>query len=206
MAVIVIGGSGFIGSKVVEALTKNDVSVLSYDIISSHALNEKIKRIQADILELPAIERLFIEYDVGVLIHLVGLPSVEYCEKNPHFSFQLNTLSVQNALEAMRRADIEKIIFASSAAVYGYSSKDPLKESDQTVPNTVYGYHKLIAEEVIKSYSNSYGLKYTILRLFNVYGGDPQTGKDIISIFIRRALKGEPLVVKGSKNSEISCM
>lgn len=199
MTIMVIGGSGFIGSRVVEALTKNDVDTLSYDIIHSYSQNEKTKWIRADILELQAIERLFYEYDVEAIIHLVGLPSINYCKRNPHFSFQLNALSVQNTLEAMRKTDTKKIIFASSAAVYGYSSENPAKETDPANPSTIYGYHKLIAEEAIKSYSNSYGLDHVILRLFNVYGGDPNVGKDVISIFIRRALKGEPILVKGPK-------
>jgi len=196
---MVIGGSGFIGGRVVGALTKNKVDTLSYDIVNSYSLDEKTKWIRADILELPAIERLFFEYDVEAIIHLVGLPSVGYCERNPHFSFQLNVLSVQNALEAMRKTDIKKMVFASSAAVYGYSSMNPVKETDLTKPSTIYGYHKLMAEEAIKSYCSSYGLNYVILRLFNVYGGDPHIGKDVISIFIRRALKGDPLLVKGGR-------
>lgn len=194
---MVIGGSGFIGSRVLEVLTKNNVDVLSYDILNSYSVDEKVKWIRADILELPAIERLFFEYDVDAIIHLVGLPSIDYCEKNPHFSFQLNVLSVQNTLEAMRKTDIKKIVFASSAAVYGYSRKEPIKEMDPTNPNTIYGYHKLIAEEVIRSYSHSYGLNYIALRLFNVYGGNPSMSKDVVSIFARRALKKEPIVVKG---------
>jgi UDP-glucose 4-epimerase len=129
----------------------------------------------------------------------VGLPSVDYCEKNPQFSFELNVVSVQNALEAMRKTDIKRIVFASSAAVYGYSSEKPVSEADPTNPNTIYGHHKLIAEEVIRSYCGAYGLNYVVLRLFNVYGGDPHMGKDVVSIFIRKALKGEPIVVKGPK-------
>jgi len=199
MAILIIGGSGFIGSRVVDVFVKNHICVLPYDIINSGRLNEKAKWVQADILDLSAVERLLFEYEIEAMIHLVGLPSISYCEKNPHFSFQLNVLSVQNALEAMRKTDIEKIIFASSAAVYGYSNKHCVTESDPLNPNNIYGYHKLMAEEAIRAYSESYGLKYVILRLFNVYGGNPVFGKDVISIFIRRALSGEPLIVKGPK-------
>jgi UDP-glucose 4-epimerase len=196
---MVIGGSGFIGGRVVEILTENNVHTLSYDILNSYPMDEKTRWIRADILELPAIERLFFEYDVEAIIHLVGVPSIGYCEKNPHFSFQLNVLSVQNALEAMRKTDAKKIVFASSAAVYGYSSENPVRETDLTNPTTIYGHHKFIAEEAIKAYCNSYGLNYAILRLFNVYGGDPHIGKDVISIFIRRALKGESILVEGPR-------
>jgi len=197
MTILVFGGSGFIGSRVVECLAKNDIETLSYDIIVSSPIWKNVKWIKADILELSSIERLFFEYDVDTVIHLVGLPSIGYCEKNPHFSFLLNALSVQNTLEAMRKADIKRIVFASSAAVYGYHSKTPVKETDPTKPSTIYGYHKFIAEQMIKSYHDSYGLSYIILRLFNVFGGNPRVRKDVISIFIRNALKGKPIIVKG---------
>lgn len=194
---MVIGGSGFIGSRVVDLLTRNSTETLSYDVIRSNFTSESAKWVMADVLELSSIRRLLFEYDVGSIIHLVGLPAVGYCEKHPHFSFELNVLSVQNTLEAMRKTDIERIVFASSAAVHGYHSKTAVKEDDPTEPSMIYGYHKLIAEEAIKSYSSSYGLNYAILRLFNVYGGDPHVGKDVISIFVRRALRGEPIVVNG---------
>lgn len=196
---MVIGGSGFIGSEVMKTLVKNKIETISYDLIQSSTIGENNRWIRADILELPSLERVFFEYQVDTIIHLVGLPTVNYCEKNPRFSFLLNVMSVQNALEAMRMADIKKVIFASSAAVYGYHRGKPVKEKDPTSPSDIYGYHKLIAEQTVKSYYDSYGIDYVIFRIFNVYGGNPHMGKDVISIFIRRALKGEPLIVKGPK-------
>jgi len=195
---MVIGGSGFIGSEVTKTLTKNGIDAISYDLIQSSTTGEG-KWIRADILELASIERVLFEYDVDTIIHLVGLPAIEYCEKNPHFSFLLNVTSVQNALEAMRKADVKKIVFASSAAVYSPHSNEPVRETGVVAPSSIYGYHKLIAEEAIRSFNHSYGIDYVILRLFNVYGGNPYSGKDVISIFIRRAIRNEPLVVKGPK-------
>ena len=197
MSVLVFGGSGFIGSKVVECLLKNNIECLSFDIVASNIGGMNAKWIRADILEVPSIERIFFEYNIDTVIHLVGLPAIEYCEVNPHFSFLLNVVSVQNVLEAMRKTDIKKIVFASSAAVYGYHSKGSVKETDLTNPTTIYGYHKLIAEQLIKSYNQSYGLNYVTLRLFNVYGGNPDIGKDVISTFIRRSARGLPIVIKG---------
>jgi nucleoside-diphosphate-sugar epimerase len=102
--ILVIGGSGFIGSKVVEYLVKNNVDVLSCDIVALNPIvqNLKLKLIRADILELSSIERIFFECDIDTVIHLVGLPAIDYCEKNPHFSLLLNALSVHNTLEAMK--------------------------------------------------------------------------------------------------------
>jgi UDP-glucose 4-epimerase len=198
MAVMVVGGSGFIGSEVTKALVKNGIDTISCDLIQP-SIADGSKWMRADILELTSIERILFEYEVDMIIHLVGLPAIEYCEKNPHFSFLLNVASVQNTLEAMRKADVKKIIFASSAAVYGLHADEPLRETKITAPKSIYGYHKLIAEETIKAYNRSYGISYVILRLFNVYGGNPYSGKDVISIFIRRAIKNEPLLVKGPR-------
>jgi len=197
MTVLVIGGSGFIGSTVVKSLAAKNIEAVCYDLIHTDSNGDKNNWIRADILELQSIERIFFEYNIDSIIHLVGLPAVDQCAKNPHFSFLLNVMSVQHALEAMRMADIPKIVFASSASVYGTTSGKQIVESDVPKPTTVYGWHKLLAENAIRTYSDAYGIKSVILRLFNVYGGNPKLGKEVISIFINRALKNEPLLVKG---------
>jgi UDP-glucose 4-epimerase len=198
MTTLIAGGSGFIGSETIDMLAKNGIEPISYDKIPSNNYKNSTW-LNGDILDLSSVERVFSEYPIDTVLHLVGMPVVEACEKNPNLSFLLNVVSVQNTLEAMRIHDVRKIIFASSATVYGVYQLEPIKEGDPVYPNTIYGYHKLIAEYVIKSYARSYGLDYVIFRLFNVYGADPHIGKEVISIFIRKALKGEPLLVKGSQ-------
>ncbi len=197
MTVLVIGGSGFIGSTVVKTLANKKIEAVCYDLIHTDSNGDKNNWIRADILELQSIERIFFEYNIDSIIHLVGLPAVDQCAKNPQFSFLLNVMSVQHALEAMRIADIPKIIFASSATVYGVTSDKPMVESDAPRPGTIYGWHKLLAEKAIKAYSEAYGIRSVILRLFNVYGGNPKLGKEVISTYINRALRNEPLLLKG---------
>lgn len=197
MAILVVGGSGFIGSEVVKFLTLNNVDAVSCDLIHTSFADARDNWIRADILESQSLERVFFEYQIDAVVHLVGLPAIEYCQKNPSFSFMLNVMSVQKTLEAMRIADVSKIVFASSAAVYGLSSEKPVREDDSTKPNSIYGHHKLLAEQVIRSYEETYGISGVILRLFNVYGGDPRIGKEVISLFLRRAAKGEEIAVKG---------
>ncbi len=192
-----IGGSGFIGSVVVQELTARSIEAISYDLIHTESAGPQKNWIRSDILESQSIERVFFDYDIDSIVHLVGLPAIDYCQRNPHFSFLLNVTSVQNTLEAMRMSDIREIVFASSATVYGDNCDKPLGEKDPTKPTTVYGSHKLIAEHAIRSYSEAYGIKSTILRLFNVYGGNPTLGKEVISTFIKRAIQNQPLTVKG---------
>ncbi len=197
MAILVVGGSGFIGSVVSQFLSQKGHEVVGYDLIHTNTADYQKNWIRADILDMQSIERVFFDYNVDSIVHLVGLPAIDQCQRNPHFSFLLNVMSVQNTLEAMRMADIPKIVFASSATIYGSHSEKQLKETDEAHPKTMYGWHKLVAEEAIRSYGESYGIKSVILRLFNVYGGDPRLGKEVLSIFINRALRGETLLVKG---------
>jgi len=197
MTILVVGGSGFVGTEVMNALSSNGTPGVAYDLIVTDSVGTNTRWVRADILELHSLERLFFDYDVESIIHLVGLPAIDYCQKNPNFSFQLNTLSVQNTLEAMRRGDVKRIIFASTAAVYGRTSPDPIGEVTSPLPTSTYGHHKLMAEDAIRTYKEAYGIEYTILRLFNVYGGDYKSGKEVISIYIRNAVRGQPLVVKG---------
>jgi len=191
--IAIIGASGFIGSSLVEALLSQKKEPLAIDIVKPKGDHNWL---MADIVEPATIERIFFEYSVETVIHLVGLPQINLCEKDPQFSYLLNTQSVQNTLEAMRKTGVQKVIFASSAAVYE-SQAGTASEKQTPDPNTIYGYHKYISEELIKAYSNSYGINFTILRLFNVYGQNPQLGKDVISIFLRRAKNREQLTVKG---------
>ena len=179
------------------SLSHKGLEPVGYDLIHASLADSQKTWIRADILDMQSIQRVFFDYNIDSIVHLVGLPAIDQCQKNPHFSFLLNVMSVQNTLEAMRMNDIPKIVFASSATVYGSDSEKPLKETDETHPGTVYGWHKLMAEEAIRSYSEAYGIKSVILRLFNVYGGDPRLGKEVLSIFINRGLQGETLTVKG---------
>jgi UDP-glucose 4-epimerase len=199
VATLVVGGSGFIGSEAVKMLSEKGQESISVDKIPSSNHCKNCKWVMGDILDFPSVNQILSEYTADTVLHFVGLPIVDTCEKNPSLSFLLNVVSVQNTLEAMRLHDIERIVFASSATVYGTSRSGPIKETDLAQPRTMYGYHKLIAEKIIESYAQSYGIDYVILRLFNVYGADPLTGKEVVSIFIRKALAGEPLIVKGSQ-------
>lgn len=176
-------------------LEQTGLSVIPCDIIRS--TNRRATFVQADVLSLAALERIAFEYRLDSIIHLVGLPAIDYCEKNPHFSFQLNVESVQHSLELMRLADIKRIVFASTASVYGDRYKNAVRESDVPSPVSLYGHHKLMAEQSIRGYAESYGLDYVILRLFNVFGSQPEVGKDIISVLIRSALAKKPVVLKG---------
>jgi UDP-glucose 4-epimerase len=197
MTVLVTGGSGFIGSHVVKKLDEKGIPVIIVD--KKELSNHHENLINADVNDLDALINIMANNNLTAVIHLVGFPNIGDCEKDPMTSFKLNTLSTQNVIEAMRKTDVEKIIFASSASVYGYQAKGKVSEEEIPRPDTLYGLHKLFSEQIIKSYGEKYGMKFVILRLFNVYGGDPTFRSDVVSLFIKQILNRKPLVLMGAK-------
>jgi len=195
MTILVAGGSGFIGSHIVKKFLNSDIPLLIADIREADFPHIPQKKI--DINDVEALTRLMTNNNVTAVIHLVGLPNISDCEKDPMMSFKINALSTQSIVEAMRKSDVEKILFASSAAVYGYKINGKVSEETEPRPDTIYGFHKLFSEQIIKSYAERYGIKFVILRLFNVFGGDPTLRTDIISLFIKQALNRKPLIVFG---------
>jgi len=101
-------------------------------------------------------------------------------------------------LEAMRLTNVERIVFPSTAALYGVTDHAKVSEEAMPKPMNVYGCHKLAAESLICGYGEDYGFKTTIVRLFNVYG-DLEKEQGVVSLFIRRALAGKPIIVKGGE-------
>jgi UDP-glucose 4-epimerase len=194
MKILITGGAGYIGSFIVEELVGRGYEAIVFDIsVKDSIKKDNVKYIRGDIFDTRSVEDVLAECDA--VIHVVGLPHVQKAQKNPMLSFKLNVESVQYVLEAMRRNDVKKIVLPSSAAVYGSIEKIPVKEDYELKPNTIYGHHKLIAEEITKSYRENYGIKYTILRLFNVYGGPQSQG--VLNIFIEKAKLGEPIIIYG---------
>src|SRR5207253_9779321 len=94
------------------------------------------------------------------------------CQKSPHRSFGLNLGSVSSALEAMRLSDVKRIVFASTAAVYGRPRINPVRETSPTNPLSTYGHHKLLDEKILQCYVQNYGLSSLVFRILYVYGSD----------------------------------
>jgi UDP-glucose 4-epimerase len=136
--------------------------------------------------------------EVSNVVHMVGLASIPACTKDPDRSFRLNVSSVHSVLEAMRINDAKKLVFPSTAAVYGDVAKPKVDEALRPKPTSIYGCHKLAAELLIRGYAKDYGIDTTILRIFNVYG-DFLTEQGVISTFMRRAMEDKPLIVNGGE-------
>jgi len=196
--IIVTGGAGFIGSHIAEELSKdNDVIVID-NLYAGKIENipPNVKFIQADIRDYKSIAELISQADY--VFHEAALVSVVESVERPLLTEEINVLGTLNILKALSDGQ-GKLIFASSAAVYGDNQNLPLKESEKPKPLSPYGITKVSAEYYCKVFYELYGVPTVSLRYFNVFGERQGYNQyaGVISIFINRALNGEPLIIYG---------
>ena len=182
MKVLITGGAGFIGQHIKDKLLEAQCEVEIYDICDKRS-----------VFNFHGLKKA-VEYNDRI-IHLVGFPDANKAQKEPMQSFYLNIRALQYVLEACRIYDNKRIVFPSSAAVYGVTTCTPINETHQINLSSIYSWHKHICEEMIEAYHYNYGIDYTILRLFNVYG---KGNKGVINTFIEKAKNGETIKVFGA--------
>jgi UDP-glucose 4-epimerase len=187
--ILITGGSGFVGSHMVRKFSESGYPVKIFDITEPrYELNNNTEFIRGDIFNRESLKKAM--EDVQVVVHLVGLADSSIAQKNPDKSFMLNVISLQNVLEACRELKDKKVVFPSSAAVYGITEDLPIKESFQPQPTNIYSWHKVLCEKMIQAYQKNYGINYVILRFFNVYG---RGNEGVIGVFIDKAKSGQTI-------------
>ncbi len=176
MRILVTGGAGYIGSHMVKLLGERGYQVLTLDNLSEGnpwaVLYGDLKVV--DLLNYKALEEVLLEFKPEAVIHFAAKVKVPESVRKPLLYYENNFMGTLNLLQAMQRAGTEYIIFSSTAAVYGMPKRVPVKEEDTTKPINPYGWSKLFAEQAIRDFSYATGLKYAILRYFNVAGADPE--------------------------------
>ena len=195
MELLVTGGAGFIGGRLVDALTRDhDVRVLDR-AIPDH-LPTDVTFIRGDVRDEATVAAA--TDGVDVVFHQAALVSVAQSVDRPRESHDHNVAGTLTVLDAARTHDA-RVVLASSAAIYGHPESQPIDESEQTTPTSPYGLEKLAVDHYARLYHELYGLETVALRYFNVYGPG-QTGGDyagVISVFLAQALAGEPITVHG---------
>ena len=196
--IVVTGGAGFIGSHIAEELSKdNDVIVID-NLYSGKVENvpENVKFIQADIRDYESIAEIISQADY--VFHEAALVNVVESVEKPVLTEEINVLGTLNVLRALSEGH-GKFIFASSAAVYGDNQNLPLREEEKPMPLSPYGVTKVSGEYYCKIFYELYGVPAVALRYFNVFGERQGYNQyaGVISIFINRALKNEPLIIFG---------
>jgi len=200
----VTGGAGFVGKHLVEFLLEKNMDITIFDNFSNsekdsikNLKNQGVKIIEGDITKIVEINNAVKDHDV--VIHLAAKISVEESIKNPSKTFETNVNGTKNILIACKKNNVNKIIIASSAAVYGESKHQiKLTEKDETNPISSYGESKLMMENEIKKNSNENDMKYVILRFFNIYGRNQSPEyAGVITKFIEKIEKNKSLEIFG---------
>lgn len=201
MKFIVTGGAGFIGSHLTDRLIKEGHQVRVIDDLSlgkEEFVNEQAEFFQYDIGNLEAIKPVFKGMD-GVF-HLAADPRLPISIERPAETHRINVTGTLNVLISAQEAGVKKIVFSSSAAVYGGENKMPLSEEATCEPSSPYGLHKLTGERYCRLYSKLFNLPTICLRYFNVYGSrklDTGSYPLVIPVFLGQKKRGKKLTITG---------
>ncbi len=209
MKILVTGAAGYVGSYLINKLLE-DERFADYEIVGvdnflvgkkeNYELikkNGRVKLLQGDICDREFVDDLL--KDTEIVYHLAAISGVVQCNRNPMLALKINVEGTLNLLENSAKRDVEYFVFPSSSAVYGNLSEDMAKEDMPTKPLNNYGAMKVSCEALCLGYYNSYGLGTVILRFTNIYGvGTYPKWRTVVSNFILRALKGEPLIIHGT--------
>ena len=202
MRACVTGGAGFIGSHVVRLLVETGWDVVVLDnLYSGHRRNlepyPQVRLILGDVRHPAAIDRAFAGVDA--VFHLAASVGNARSIEHPIHDSDVNVLGTLQVLEGARRHGVRRLIFSSSAAVYGELRTLPIAEDHPTEPDTPYGASKLAAEKLCLAYAKVHGLQVVCLRYFNVYGTNQRYDPygNVLPVFARQVSLGEPLTVFG---------
>ncbi|RPF47229.1 UDP-glucose 4-epimerase [Thermodesulfitimonas autotrophica] len=201
MRVLVTGGAGFIGSHVVATLLSSGTAVAVVDNLSTGCrenLPPGVPFYQIDITT-PALAEVFHVERPEVVVHLAAQAVAPRSLTDPCFDATVNITGTVNVLECGRKAGVRRVVYASSAAVYGDPAYLPVDENHPIRPLSPYGASKYAAEVYLWTYQRLYGIEGVVLRLANVYGpGQDSAGEGgVVAIFCRRLRRGEPPEIHG---------
>lgn len=201
MKVLVTGGSGFIGSNVSKMLLSKGVEVVVFDNLSSGNYDNirelNVNFIKGDILDKDAIKEVC--KGVDVVFHLAASVGRQRSIDHPQLDSEINLIGTINVLEGMRANGVKKIVYSSSAAIFGELQSPEIDENHPQNADSPYGVSKLAAEKMILSYSEIYDITAVCLRYFNIYGVNQRYDLygNVIPIFAHRLFAGEPLLIYG---------
>lgn len=205
MKILVTGGAGYIGSHMVKLLAArgDEVAVLD-DLSTGHA--DAVRNAHFVRADLSQVSGVFKERKTEAVIHFAAASLVGESVADPLKYYTRNVGGTLALLKAMREAGVQKLVFSSTAAVYGEPQRSPIDESHPTVPVNPYGSSKLAIERMLAECCAAYGLRGATLRYFNAAGADPQgelgerhdPETHLIPLVLRAAAQGKPISVFGN--------
>lgn len=200
--ILVTGGAGYIGSHTLKLLAEQAYELWVYDDLSNgleSLLPSKAHFVKGD-LQGPELEALFKNEKFDLVIHDAAKIDVNESMEDPYYYYHHNTVATLKLLRLMKEQQCQRLVFASTAAVYGYCKDLPVTENTPTVPTNHYGQSKLMAERMILA-GKIYGLRSVIFRFFNVCGVDVELGRKLKT---GHHLIGKIIKVLGGEQKKLS--
>jgi nucleoside-diphosphate-sugar epimerase len=203
---LVTGGAGFLGSNLVRRLLAEGHSVTVFDSLATgrrenlEGLEGDLTFVKGDIRDNAALLEVFASKGFECAFHLAALPSVRFSFENPQEAHEVNATGTLNVLAVARALAVGRVVFASSCALYGDTSRPPIAEDAPAEPLSPYAAQKLLGEKYCLLYSRFLGVPAVALRLFNIYGPRQDPGSDYAAVvpkFLTGLLQGEPPIVYG---------
>jgi UDP-glucose 4-epimerase len=203
MKVLITGGAGFVGSHLSRYILQQGHKVTVYDNLSN-STKEKLTSlirdgasfVKGDVTNYKFLQKNLKGFDF--VVHLAAKINVGESINNPELTHFVNVTGTLNVLRACVENDIQNVISASSAAVYGNATKMPFDENSKTIPLSPYGATKLATEHYLQAFSNCYRINCISLRFFNIYGkGQSFAYAGVIEKFMQQIRKEKPLVIFG---------
>ncbi|WP_421793638.1 UDP-glucose 4-epimerase GalE [Hydrocarboniphaga effusa] len=175
MKALVIGGAGYIGSHMVKTLQRAGHEVAVFDNFSTghREAIEDVKIYEGDLQAAAEIDPVLSGYRPDLVLHFAARSLVAESMVDPALYHANNTCGVMTLLDGMRRHKLDRLVFSSTAAVYGFPQQRRIDESHPTAPINTYGWSKLFCESMISDYCRAYRLRAAVLRYFNASGADP---------------------------------
>lgn len=191
--VLITGGAGFIGSRIASACVKSGLEVRVFDLVKSRVegVSESMTGSILDPYEISLAAR-----GCDMIVHAAAALGVQRTETRRLECLYINIQGTVNVLEAAVKERAKKILLTSSSEVYGDQDLDVFKEDSPVSPKSNYAITKLMGEEYLRAYRESYGIDYTVVRFFNVYG-EEQISQFVVSKFADSILRGEAPTVYG---------
>lgn len=174
--VLVVGGAGYIGSHMCKMLDKEGYSVVVLDDLSTSSWSDKHRGtlVQGDMADTAIVDGICRDHDIAAVIHFAACIDVGESVRAPSKYYENNVAKSIHLLNSLVRNNIRRIIFSSTASVYGMPENLPIPETHPLKPINPYGHSKFVIEQILKYYETAHGLKHVVLRYFNAAGGDPE--------------------------------
>jgi UDP-glucose 4-epimerase len=206
--ILVTGGAGYIGSHVVKELLRQNQKPIVFDNLQTghRKAAQHAPFIEGDLSDLEKLKKTFQGNSIDAVMHFAGDCLVGESVQNPVKYFNNNVKNSLNLIEMMEECKVTKIVFSSSAAVYGEPEELPISEEHPCVPTNPYGETKWIFEKALQAFYDRGKLDFISLRYFNAAGADPggEIGEDhspethLVPLVIKAALEGTPVTVYGT--------